>query len=225
MSNPYKGSLSKGTTSELVDEGQHIAVIVAMIDLGTHLENGFNGGPEREVRKCFFAFELVNEKMDNGLPFVVGREYTTSLNSKSAMVQMLQKVRGKEYGDSEQVDVTGCVGKGCQVLIQHRESSSGRKYAKIADVTAPPKGARVGKSTHTPIVFVIDDDDANLELPDQDWLPFSIGERLSEKIARSPEWKKYTGQDNATATKKPLNGIATNGHPSNHDDAEMEVPF
>jgi hypothetical protein len=235
MSNPFKGSLSRGGgVTELVDEGQHLAVIVALIDLGTHVEPGYQGAPDREVRKCFIGFELVNEVKEDGSRFVVGQEYSTSLNQKSKLVQHLQKIRGKEYTDGEAIDVTSAVGKPCQVLIQHKTSGMGRRtYARIADVTAAPKGTKVGKPENETVIFFIDADEDDLQLPEQEWLPYTIGEKLSDKIARSPEWRSVMGETNAAAQKRPVSvAVATNGHGNGNGNGngrkvqvEEEIPF
>lgn len=224
--NPFRGSISSGGGEgmELPEEGQHMAVCVGMIDLGTHLEPGYQGAPDREARKCFMLFELVNESKEDGTHHVVGVEYTASLNAKSKLVGMLQKVRGKNYNDGEDVDVTAVVGKPCQVLINHKKSAAGRTYARVGDVTSAPKGTKGLKGENGPLLFIMDEEsEEELELPTEAWLPYVVGEAVSEKIKRSPEWKRLQGEQNVAAVKRPAGGTSSNNGKAARQ--EMDTPF
>jgi hypothetical protein len=224
--NPFRGSISfgGGEAMELPEEGQHLAVCVGMIDLGTHIEPGFQGAPDREARKCFILFELINEQKEDGSAHVVGVEYTASLNSKSKLVGMLQKVRGKAYNDGEDVDVSAVVGKPCQVLINHKKSAAGRTYARVGDVTSAPKGTKGLKGSNMPILFIMDEEsEEELEVPTEAWLPYVVGESVADKIRRSPEWKRRLGDQHATAVKRPADKTSnTNGRATRQ---EMDTPF
>jgi hypothetical protein len=204
---------------ELPEEGQHMALCVGMIDLGTHIEAGFQGAPDRAARKVFMLFELVNEQKSDGCNHVVGVEYTASLNAKSKLVGMLQKVRGKNYGADDDVDVAAIVGKPCQVLIQHKKSAAGRTYARVGDVTSAPKGTKGLKGECEHIIFIMDEESGEeLELPEATWIPYVVGESVADKIRRSPEWKRIHGEADAEAVKKPANSQPKQNR-------EIEVPF
>lgn len=191
VNSPWKQKATNGGGEfDVPDAGSHPAVLVALIDLGTH-EDEYQG-QTRTVRKVFLAWELVGEpKPGGGGNFVVGRDYNLSFGQKAKLRETVEKWRGKAFSEGEDFDLSALLGKSCLVTLVHKTSqNSGKTYAKIDGVTALPKGMKAAPPTVGPVQWSVD---SGGPIPDEPWLPYVYGEPLKQVIERSAEYKAGAG--------------------------------
>lgn len=74
MSNPFDVPAKAPTV--LAPEGKHTAILYLIADLGHHKDT--YDGVETIKHKIYLAWELVGTKMEDGRPYVIGKEYTVS---------------------------------------------------------------------------------------------------------------------------------------------------
>jgi hypothetical protein len=115
-------------------EGIHRAVIVDVINLG--MVDG-KYGRKHKVQICF---EL-EQKTDDGRPFIITRTYNKSLHEKSALYRDLCAWRGKPFSREELngFDLEKLIGVPCQVLIAHVERD-GTVYGNVTTIIRAEKG-------------------------------------------------------------------------------------
>lgn len=187
----------KNMDFEVPPAGTHPAVLVAIVDLGTQTTN-FQG-EERSARKVCLVWELVSEKKANGANHIIGRDYTLSFAKKASLRQLVEKWRGREFGEDEQFDLGKLAGRECLLSLVHKESASGNTFAKVEGVAQPPKNMKIGKATNPTVMWELGSTDA---FPDHDWLPYSYGKKLIDVVQQSKEYKN-NGKAETKETAKP----------------------
>ena len=171
------------STFERAPEGNHVALCYRVIDMGTQATQF---GDKRQV---MFSWELPNELMETGEPFVVNsRRMTLSGNEKGNLRIMLESWRGRAFSkeDFATFTIESVLGKPCLLNIVHEVNAETQKtYAVVKAVTPIPKGTQVPAS-HNPITFFsFDEFDINVfeSLPDY----------YRELIAATPEYTTAMG--------------------------------
>lgn len=163
--------------------GNHPAVLVGLVDVGTQEEE--YQGVRKSARKVFLAWELTGEADPaTGKNFIVGRDYTASMHERSALRAIIEKWRGKALGDDEEFELTKILGKPCLLSLVHKQSQTGKTYAKIDSIGALPKGMTAPPATITPFSWEIEGGDVS-KIPD--WMPRVYGELIKDVIARAEE--------------------------------------
>ncbi len=189
----FKGKATSSSGSgdsnfEIPPDGNHPAVLVAMIDLGTQREQKFEGTGERDVHQLYLVWELTAEKRsaddDNHL---IGNKFNLSYHEKGSLRLLAEKLRGKTYKEEEEIDYGGMVGSKCLVTIEHKTSKKDKVYAKFAGASRPVKGMVIPPPKRTPIMWELGESDL-ADLPD--WLPYIFGEKPRDVIDRAAEWKE-----------------------------------
>ena len=177
-----------GGDFESCPAGNHPAVLIGLIYLGTQDEVKFQSNEREMVHKVMFVWEIPDEKKANGTPHTIGRDFRLSFHEKSAMRQLIEKWRGKGFGESEEFDIDRLLGQPCLLSVVQKPSKSNpdRSYAKVDGVGQLPKGMAKPKAINKPVSWVIE---PGAKLPEMEWLPFLYGEPLKDVIARSQEWK------------------------------------
>lgn len=167
-----------GQDFPLAPDGQHLANCVAVVDLGTHTEQGFQGAEASDVHKLYIVWELSAEA---GSP-CIGKDFRVSLHPKSAFRAMLKAWRGgRDIPDGEEFDPSVLVGKPCQITVEHKKSQDGsRTYAKVAAVTGLAKGMTAPKQINPSWTFDLDVNTGPLSVPDH--IPFLYGKPIEEVI-------------------------------------------
>lgn len=141
-------------------EGNHPAICIQVIDLGTQKES-WEGKPKIN-RKIRISWELPEEKAvfseEKGeQPFMVSRTYNFSTSEKSTFRQTLESWRGKTFTDEElkTFDIEKLLGVGCMVTIVHNENG----YSDVKTVAALPKQLKaiMPKPENTPVYYSIED--------------------------------------------------------------------
>ena len=127
-----------GIDFELTPEGTHIATCYLVVDLGNQKTS--YQGVESVKPQVLVGWELTNELMKDGRPFVASRNYNAFFSEKANLRRDLESWRGRKFTEDELqgFDVSKLLGVPCQVTITH---STGEKvYANVSTVTGLPKG-------------------------------------------------------------------------------------
>ena len=193
-----KASSGGGGDWELPPEGNHSAVCVAVIDLGTHAES--YQGVTKEQRKVYLAWELVGHTTKEGKPHVVCDQFTVSFNEKAKLRKLIETWRGKKFAEGEEFEVDKIVGRACFLQISHGKSGSGNDIYKIDAVTTIPKGIPSPTGVLKPILWGLESDEP---IPSQEWLPFLFGKKVSDKINDCIEKRGRSAAKTTTAAPPP----------------------
>ena len=165
-------------------------------------------------------WELPNEKAifdeERGEEsFMVGAEYTLSLNERANLRHVLESWRGKDFSEEELkgFDLKILLGKGCLVNVVHKKSTRnpGRTYAQVTSVVPLPKGMTCPKATLDRILYDINHGEGG----DYAKLP----EWIQEKVQNSEEWNTQPegdGEDDPDDWSEPPE---ENGPPPKKSDA------
>ncbi len=204
----FKQKVKSSQSFDQVPPGNHGAVLVAIVDLGTHEEN-FQGKINIQ-RKIYFVWELTSEK-EPGAPDknrLIAKMFTLSFGKKAKLRALIEGWRGKALDDGEEFDLAKLIGKSCLVNVVHDN-----EYANVAAVSAPPKGVKVEKPKHTPFIWEIEGD----KPVDLSWLPWIYGKKVEDVIAQSDE---VTGN-----TRESANGKLKSEETIEEVGQEEEIPF
>lgn len=167
-------------TSTQAPPGVHRASCVGVYDLGT--QPGLDFGPKRKV---MFVWELVDEIMPDGRPYVVKARYNLSLHEKATLRKVLEGWRGRPFTDEELsgFDVLNVLGKPCQVNVVHNVKG----YADVSSVLPLGKGMNPIKEIHNELTsFAVDDQDS------ADWaFPEGMPDWIVTEIKNSAEYKAF----------------------------------
>jgi hypothetical protein len=189
-----KRTVSSGNSEEFEQPpaGTHLAVCVAVVVTGTHAEE--YKGVAKEVEKIFLAWELLGEVMPGTKNnWVVGREYTLSLNAKANLRKLIDAWKTPPpLADGDDFDLARLAGQPCQVtLTETQPNAEGRTYRNVVGVTRKTKDQAAGKAQRPPFVYDAIDLAAGpaglAALPD--WLPRIYGQTVADRIKDSNEWR------------------------------------
>jgi hypothetical protein len=166
---------------EVPPAGNWPAVLVAMIDLGSH-DDRFN--PGKSKRQVYLTWEVETEEEGGEVKrFVMGERYTASLNEKANLRKVVNALRGKPLGDDEDIDVLDLLGKSCMVEVVHQENGD-KTYANVGAVSSLPRKMAPLEPEHEPFSWEL----ASAEPPPSEaWLPRVYGRKVAEVIASCRE--------------------------------------
>lgn len=183
--------------------GNHVARCYRIIDLGTQ-HSEYQGQPVTRSQ-ILISWELCNEKMDNGEPFIVSEFYTNSLSEKSKLRPALEAWRGVPFteADLKGWDLAKIIGAPCMLNVIHNEN----KKARVASIAPMPKGVKAPAMSNPQFAFWLDEYDEETFQ--------AIPEGIRNIIAKSDEYKDLKsgvmkGKDD------PMTGI---------QDMESDIPF
>lgn len=201
--------VAENKTFNPAPQGTHIARCVQMVDLGTQ-ETPF--GTKRQV---WLQWELPDEPMDDGRPFVIGKRYTASLTKKSNLRLDLEAWRGRAFTQDElkAFDLRKVLGAPCLVSVKHVEKD-GNVYANVASIAAAPKGMTVPEAMNPPLAFDIDEPDSEVFRLLPEWLQKAI--QSSHERGGAPEKPALKVVDNSSTPE------ATEAEEDGLDD---DIPF
>jgi len=210
-------SESGGGTFEQVPVGTHNATCYMLVDVGTH-EETFEGDTKKR-HSIFIYWELNDSKMTDGRPFSIMKQYTLSLNEKSALFKDLCAWRKKRFTDEELkgFDLTSVLGFTCDVEVG---LTAGGK-SKVTSVYSPDGGAKKNATINEQVAFDIDEyakgDKAMVEawvgLPT--WVQTKVDESF-EMVAVERKRVDGLGKESPTADFKSLESL--------NDDVEKKFP-
>jgi hypothetical protein len=179
--------------SEVPPEDNHLARLVAMVDLGTHSRTYKDKTEDK--RQVYLVWELLDCPM-SGSKFnhVIGERYTLSLNENAHLTKVAQVMLGKRYKAGDDNDLDTMLGEPCMIEVKHT-TKQGEKgmvtYANIAGVSSVPAALAkrgIDKPMRKPFLWSIGDDPDVLEKTD--WLPRCYGPTLIEVVKASKELYK-----------------------------------
>jgi hypothetical protein len=195
--------------------GNHPARLVAILDLGYHLDTYKRDSTKRSFwrNRALFGFQLLIPESG-----VIFKEFTLAFTPKAELRRLLEKLRGKPFQEGDQIDVTKMLGLSYLVSVIHQESSNGKTYAKIDGIDRIPKGMPVPPpATLQPVTYVFGETPA---WPAVAWLPthwFQNGQMvaISDILAaakKEPPAPTTTAKESAPVPAASTNGTAqTNG--------------
>jgi hypothetical protein len=192
MSLAIKASNNSGAGTEIPEQGQHLAVLIGVIDLGTH--NDTYQGKTTKKRLLYLIWELTASKVEGTTNnHLIGQEFGFSFSKKSKLRLMAEKWRGAAYAEGEEFDPEKMLGRSCIVNVVHKKSGNGeRTYANFDGATKPMKGQEVPPATRPLVFFEVG---GKHPVPEYDWLPYhwlKSAEKmapLKEHIADSAEMR------------------------------------
>lgn len=177
-----------GGDFELAPAGTHLAVCYRVIDLGTQTTT-FNNQPKQQ-HKIQVNWELADEKMKDGRPFIVSNRYTWSMSEKATLRKHLESWRGKAFADTDfgptGFNIKNIIGKGCLLTITHSERD-GKHYANIGSVGKLMKGMVTPVITNEAAYLWL-----NPGLFDQEVFN-SLTPNMQGTIMQSPEYQELLG--------------------------------
>lgn len=194
----FNQKASAPMSTDTPPSGSHPAVLVALIDFGTHLEE--YQGKAKKTHKVYLLWEMVESPV-SGQPsrnHVVGNRYTLSFAPSAKLREMIETWRGRKLADGESFDLKTILGRKCFVTVGH-QAKGDRTYANLQNVGPVPvlkgKPLDVPEPKYTPFAWEIGQGD----IPAYPWLPFCYGQSIAEIIKDSNEYRKLTGKPAADA--------------------------
>lgn len=198
MSSLTLGQAPKATAT-LAPIGTHMARCYAVIDCGTHTEDGAYG--IKTNRKIRISWELPEElhtfKEERGPePFSLSKTYNFTIGEKAALRQDLESWRGKPFTAEElqTFDMQKLVGVPCIISVIHNIKGE-KTYANIDSIIPLHKSMKdaMPAGINAPVFFTVGDG--------RDSAVFrGLHTSLQEYIAKCAEWNL-----------PPSNGLAANG--------------
>lgn len=175
-----------------VPAGTHLGICYRVIDLGTQATN-FNG-ETKTAHKVLLSWEIPEEKMEDGRPFMISQSYTWSMHEKATLRKSLEAWRGMAFTERDfgpnGFDIKNVLGKACTLSIVHA-AKSGSTYANVSSIGKVMKGVTVPGLTN-PMIY--------LWLNSERWdtAAFSqLSANLQAKIMSSPEYMEMMKQNDA----------------------------
>jgi hypothetical protein len=117
-------------------EGIHPAICVDVIDLGL-VETEFQG-QRRMVNKVKLVFES-EQRMEDGKPFTISKNFTASLHQKAKLAEFLGKWRGRPIAIGESIELAKLIGACCTLVVSHQQNLVGKTYASIDAISKPTR--------------------------------------------------------------------------------------
>lgn len=191
--------------------GNHAAVLVAMVDMGTQ-RTEFQGEVKWQHR-VLWVYELPLEQKSGGGNHVASIELTVSLGSKAKMRKFIESRVGKSMPEDIEYDIEQELGKAVMLNVV---ASGKSDYPKIDSVSAVPKGFHVPAPTYKPFVWSLDSltEGAKPVLPD--WVPWSYGKPIADIIAECRE----------LSPKEPVGApVGATGADTGFEPPEGDFPF
>lgn len=172
-----------GGEFERAPAGNHPAVLVGLIDMGTqHIKAYKPGDKDKDQHKGFFVWELVTEKTKTGASHLIGQDLTLSLNEKAKLRAWVEARLGRRIGESEQYDIAAELGQPCLLTVVEKNG-----YPRVNGMAAVPKGMTVAAPTIKPFAWHLSQAETTgkVELPS--WVPWLFGRPLGEHIKECRE--------------------------------------
>ena len=181
---------------ETIAKGRYKATCYRIVDVGTHNET-YEG--ETKKRHSVFLYWELDEKMSDGKPFSIMKQYTLSLNEKSALFLHLCSWRNKKFTDDELkgFDLTNILGCTCELEVEYTSGGN----PKVTAVYHPEGGVKKVATTNEQIAFDVDEYakdnkemcDVFVNLPE--WVQNKIDESFEVVASNKAESAKYQKEE------------------------------
>lgn len=165
-----------GGNFENAPTGTHIARCIGLIGVGTH-ESEYQG-QKRLRTQIVVVWELPNESMSDGRPFVISQWYTRSLSEKANLRKDLKNWRGRDFTGPElqAFELRDILDKGCQVVLSENE----KQKVNVTGVAGLPKGVTLPERQNDLRYFDIE------EYNEGEFL--ALSDKMREKVRESLEF-------------------------------------
>jgi len=122
--------------------------------------------------------------------FMIGKDYTLSMHSKSSLRKDLKSWRGKDFTDEEAkaFDITKLLGVGCMLNVLHKTSGE-NTYANISSIATLPKGMKAPAQVNDTFEFNFTDKFEEFT---------NLPEWLQNKVVESDEYKAMNLEETET---------------------------
>jgi hypothetical protein len=188
---------------ELAPQGTHVAVLYGVIDIGTQWKKSQFG--DKWEHQVMLRWELSDEMMADGRPFVVSRRFGLNVHEKAGFRVFLTPWLDSLTNDQWQnLDIGSLIGRPCQVTVAHEPDKKDpkKKYANVQSISGLGKRMAVPEQ--------INDDQY-----------YEIGHPIPSDF---PDWlKDLIGKSQEHAGKADASPIAPSAVPVTEDGDE--IPF
>lgn len=166
---------------EKAPPGNHPAVCVAIIDMGT--QRSEYQGTETEQHRAFFVWELVTKKMSGtkGVNHLIGIDLTISLNEKAKLRKWIEARIGRQIPEGGEYDIDKELGQPCLLNVVEKNG-----YPKIEGVSQVPDGLTVPAPQRPLFICTLDEFASGAKVVPE-WVPWLYGEPLPDHILRCVE--------------------------------------
>jgi hypothetical protein len=195
-----------GGVREKAPAGNHVAVLVALIDLGQQWQDGYQGEEGKYQHRVYFVWELVTKPLQGfkDRNHVLAVDLTLSLNEKAKMRKWLEARRGEKIKDG-QFDIADELGKPCLLNVVMNNNN----YPKVEGVSQMPEGLPVPPNKHPLTMWKMGEDIAAVPA----WVPWLYGRSIQEVIATSTDYRQ-PGDQAAVASPAPAPQQKKSGPPA-----------
>lgn len=147
---------------ELPPVGATLGRLIRIIDLGTH-EEEFKG-EKKFTRKVKFIFELSDDLMKDGRPFIISSEgFTFNISEKAKLRKFIETAIGRKLTEQEVAgyDISQMINQVYSISIATGVSKKGSEYAYIASISPKRKSDALRDPENQVFIFDLDNfDDA-----------------------------------------------------------------
>lgn len=180
-----KAAKGDGSDFPKAPPGNHPAVLVALIDMGTQTVDGYQGGPSKEQHRAFMLWELVSEPIDSNSNHLIGLDLNVSLNEKAKLRKWIEARTGKPIAEGTEYDISQELGKPCLLNVVEKNG-----YPRVEGMSGAPKGMTFAKHKRGLFSWTLEDFDKEGKVDLPDWIPYLFGEPLTDCILRCAEIKE-----------------------------------
>lgn len=176
-----KASNGTGGGTERAPAGNHPAVLVAIVDLGTQWNEGYQGGGGKWQHKAYFVWELVGKKQTGfkDRNHIIGIDLTLSFNEKAKLRKWVESRTGKKIPDGADFDILGELGQPCLLNVVMNKD-----YPKIEGVSAIPDGLTMAPALLKPAAWELDEKNLGA-IPE--WCPWLYGVAIPDVVRQCKE--------------------------------------
>jgi hypothetical protein len=210
------GTTTGGGKYEKPPAGNHLAVLVAVIDMGQQWQEPFKAGDKGYwSRRAYFVWELCDEKIaGTEKNHVIAIDLTMSRKDTSKLYLWYKARTGQEIPNP--YDPTKDLGTHCMLNVVEKNG-----YPKVDGTTAVPKAlaSRLPAPTYPLTAVSLSQFQAKTPVPE--WVPWCYGSPVEEHIKASKE----IGGPKPSPKKKPPAEAAAADDDTGFDPTELEKRF
>lgn len=125
---------SGGGNFEQPEVGSFAARCYGVVEIGTH-EEEYKG--EKKLQKKMIVFWELDQKMEDGRPFVINKWYTNSLGEKANLRKDLKTWRGRDFTEAElaKFEMKKILNQPCLISLSEK-----KERVQVAGIIPLPKG-------------------------------------------------------------------------------------
>jgi hypothetical protein len=182
----FDGTATAPTNHELLPPGLQPAVLVSILDFGTHESLFTRDGKDEKCRQREIGlfYELTSLPAHPILGMTVNRSFAPNSN----LVKWMAGCLGRTIQIGEPVTPSSQLGRPVLAMIAHRTSETGKTYATLTAVMPPLAGQAVPALRVQPFSWAIGDGSIPSII---ETFPFVFGVPVAQRIKDSPEFQLW----------------------------------